>query len=149
MNKTFEKIQNGLKKLSYSKSASIISGIVCAIPFVFEKTFLLSFIMYIPLFYLFVSGEKSRKIYTRVFLYAFGYYACSYSFLCELYPLDFAGFTPLEAVGVIAFALTAIPFIHGTLFTLSFVFCRKMTMGSGSVIKLAAFPCIVMFTEYL
>ena len=149
MNKTFERIQNGLEKMSESKSASLISGIVCAIPFVFEQTFFLSFIMYIPLFYLFLNNEKKMSIYLRVFLYAFGFYLSGYSFLCELYPLDFAGLTPFEAVGVIAFALTAVPSIHAGILTACFALCRSLSKNSVYAVKIAVFPCVIVFCEYL
>ncbi len=153
MSNTFtEKIYDGLAKLVLSKKAMIISGIVCAIPFVFEKTFLLSYIMYIPLFCCFFDNnteQPKKRIYPLLFLYGFVYYAVGYSWLCELYPLDFAGFTKIEAVGVIAFALTAVPAIHSGIFTLSFAFCRFMTKESNAVFKIAVFPCIFVFTEFL
>lgn len=152
MSNTFtEKIYDGLAKLVFSKKAMIISGIVCAIPFVFEKTFLLSYIMYIPLFCCFFNNTKQQKnrIYPLVFLCGFVYYAVGYSWLCELYPLDFAGFTKPEAVGVIALAVTAVPAIHSGLFTACFAFCNGMTRESKPVFKIAVFPCIFVFAEFL
>ena len=141
-------IQNRLQNVVNSKTASIISGIVCAIPFVFEGAFLLSFIMYIPLFCLFYSN-KEKGVNSVAFLYGFFFFMVGYSFLCELYPLDFAGFSPIEAVGVIGLALTAVPLIHGTLFVISFAVCRKITKGFSDVTKILVFPLIVVFSEYL
>lgn len=141
-------IQNTHKRLFYSKTASIISGIVCAIPFVFDKAFLLSFVMYIPMYYLFDSNEKLKYTLPRVFLFCFGYYFVGYSFLMELYPLDYAGFSPMEAVGVIAFALTVIPAIHSVLFCLCFAFCKGTVRGRGYAFKLLAFPAVFVINEF-
>ena len=144
------KIYDGLKMLLFSRKAMIISGIVCAIPFVFEKAFLLSYIMYIPLFCCFFNATKQyNKRILSVFLFGFVYYAVGYSWLCELYPMDFAGLSKMEAVGVIVFAMTAVPAIHSALFTVSFAFCKRMTRDAGDVIKIAVFPCIFVFAEFL
>lgn len=154
MKNTFENIQKRLTKTVLSKKASIISGIVCAIPFVFEMTFLLSYIAYIPLFYAFAGIKNEdetsvKKPCLYAFLFSFFYYVTGYSFLCELYPLDYAGFTQVEAMGVIILALTAVPLIHSTLFTVVFAVCRKCTSDAPDILKILVFPCVVVINEFL
>lgn len=146
-------IQSEPLRFAFTKTASILSGIACAVPFIFENAFLLSFVMYVPIFFLFFGAEKlldsGRKLYIRVFLYGFFFYAAGYIWLAELYPLDFAGFTKTEALGVIVFALTAIPVIHSSILTASFAVCRMCTKKSADALKIAVFPCIFVFNEYL
>lgn len=146
-------VQSGPERFAFTKTASILSGIACAVPFIFENAFLLSFIMYVPIFFLFFMAEKlkesGKKLYIRVFLYGFFFYATGYIWLAELYPLDFAGFTKPEALGVIVFALTAIPAIHSLLLTVSFAVCRMCTKESADAFKIAVFPCIFVFNEFL
>lgn len=133
-----------------SKKAMIISGIVCAIPFVFEKMFLLSWIAYVPLAAVFFGTSKHRCGFAvRAFIFGYFYYLVGYSWLASLYPMDFAGFTNAESAAIIILALTAIPAIHSAILAVSFSICKKISDGLSSVFKIFAFPCVFVFAEFL
>ncbi len=88
----------------------LISGFVTALPFVFEELSLISWFALIPLFY--IAG-KYRHPYRHGIVFSLGYYCTIYYWFTYLYPLDFAGFTKLQAVAIIALALTALPLLQG------------------------------------
>ncbi len=139
-----------IQRILALKKAMIISGIVCAIPFVFENLYLVSWLMYIPAVLCFLNDSVSNKKATvRIFLFGFGYYFLGYSWLFELYPLDFAGFTNLQSVLIIIIALTLIPAIHSGILTLCFTACRLVFLKTKTIFKIFAFPCVFVFTEFL
>lgn len=148
MNISAENKKIRLAEIACSKKAMIISGIVCAIPFVFEDLFLLSWIAYVPLALMFFCDRSDKKAF-RVFLFGFFYYFVGYSWLSALYPMNFAGFSNAESVGIIVLALTAIPLIHSALFTLSFAVCEKAVSASFPTVKVLVFPLVAVFAEYL
>lgn len=139
-----------IQRILALKKAMIISGIVCAIPFVFENLYLVSWFMYIPCALCFFDESMSnKKATTRAFLFGFGYYFLGYSWLFELYPLDFAGFTNAQSILIIIIALTLVPAIHSGIFALCFGVLRAVFVKRNAVLKIIAFPCVIVFTEFL
>ena len=140
-----------------SKKAMLFSGIVCAIPFVFPYAFLLAWVAYVPLACAFFAPHIcKRALFTRAFLFAWGFYTVGYSWLGELYPMDYVGFSRIQSFLVILLALTAIPLLHGLLFAVSVLFVRILADFSGgserSICRpfcVLLFPCAVVLTEYL
>lgn len=139
-----------MQRILALKKAMIISGIVCAIPFVFENLYLVSWFMYIPCALCFFDESMSNKKATiRAFLFGFGYYFLGYSWLFELYPLDFAGFTNAQSIMIIIIALTLVPAIHSAIFAICFGVLRAVFKKRNAVLKIIAFPCAIVFTEFL
>lgn len=145
-----DRIRNSIDRITASRRAMIISGTVCAVPFVFESLYFLSWIMYIPLAYMFLSGTDGiRKQAFRVLLFGLAYYITGYFWITELYPMEFIGFNKIQSVAVIVFALIAIPVIHSSMMLLSYAVCKKAGERAGRFLKLLLFPCVIVFTEYL
>ena len=139
-----------IQRILALKKAMIISGIVCAIPFIFENLYFLSWVMYLPLALCFFDENMSnKKAALRAFLFGFAYYFMGYSWLFQLYPLDFAGFTNIQSVLIIIIALTFVPAIHSGIFALCFCLYRLVFRKSKVVCKVIAFPGIVVLTEFL
>lgn len=88
----------------------LISGFVTALPFVFGELSLISWFSMIPLFYI---AAKYRHPYRHGIVFSLGYYCTLFYWFVYLYPLDFAGFTKLQAIAIIALALTALPLLQG------------------------------------
>ncbi len=78
----------------------LLSGILTVLPLIFPKLYLLSWVSLLPML---LTVTKHGKPYLHGLLYGMGFYLPLYYWFIKLYPLDFAGFTPVEAVGVIAF----------------------------------------------
>ena len=138
-------------KFFSSRTAMMISGIVCAIPFVFEKAWILSWFAYIPVVtaFAFPVAEDKPRVFSKSFIFAFFYYAVGYSWFCELYPMDYAGFTNFQSLLIVLLAITAIPAIHGLMFTLCVLICRAVTKKAPDILRVLAFPAAVMLAEYL
>ncbi len=145
-----DRIKKAIDRITASRRAMIISGTVCAVPFVFESLYFLSWIMYIPLAYMFLSGTDGlKKQASRVFLFGLAYYFTGYFWITELYPMEFIGFNKIQSVAVIVFALIAIPVIHSSMMLLSYAVCKKAGEKVSVWIKALLFPCVIVFTEYL
>lgn len=71
-----------------------LNGIVCAIPFVFEQAFFLSWFAYLPFALLFLkqtNEPENNKIFTKSLAFGYGFYFVGYIWLTELYPLEYLG----------------------------------------------------------
>ena len=145
MKKSFE-----LNDLLTTKTALLISGIVCAIPFVFKYAFILPWICFIPVV---IAVEKSgfspKKTAKNLFIFGFGYYFVAYSWFTSLYPLDFAGFSSAESVLIVLLAVTAIPAIHSGLLSLSGAVCALLCRKASRFVRLFAVACAFVFAELL
>lgn len=145
-----ENIRFTIRRLATSKTAMIISGTACAVPFVFESMFLLTWIMYIPVAMMFFDESmRTASKAGRIFLFGYAYYLIGYSWISELYPLDFVGFDKLQSLFIIILALTVIPSIHSGMLVLSFCVCDYAAKKKDDLIKLVVFPCVFVICEYL
>ena len=84
---------------------ALISGILSALPLIWQNLYLLSWISMVPLFCLLLSGKPK---YTYALLWGIGYYGVLYHWFTELYPMDFAGMTPLAGAATVAVAWTGL-----------------------------------------
>ncbi len=131
----------------------LISGIVCAIPFIVDKTFFLMWICAVPLARLFLRNDIPVRDKRRgYFLFAFGYYLVGNSFFISLY---FAGsFASVGVTGIIGLPAAIlcdllVSGIHGFLFLICAVLCDEATKNAGIFCRTLAFPCITVLAEYL
>ena len=147
-----EKRTFDIYKFMTSKKAMLFSGIVCAVPFVFKYAALLSWFGYIPCALLFCSQKLQntvRNYFLKMFIFGFFFYVTGYSWLCELYPMDFIGFNRIQSLLVILLALTAIPALHALMLAAAATICRVLTLHASCSWRIFAFPCVICFTEYL
>ena len=117
------KIKNLIKKPWF---LIITSAVLSALPLTFESLFLLSWVSFVPLFYLIFSSKcnKWRTCIGRGFLFGFIYHACIYYWFLWFYPLDFAGLSRGGSLAVVALAWFGISAVHGILWCIPFLLCR-------------------------
>lgn len=85
----------------------LISGVLTALPFIFDSLWWLAWISIVPFFYVLI---KDTPKYRHGLVFSLGYYGVLYHWFTALYPMDFAGLSPSEsalvcAAGWIGFAL--------------------------------------------
>ena len=104
----------------------IFSAVLSALPFTFSSLFLLSWVSFVPLFYVIIkaSADKLLRIFGRGFLFGFLYHACIYYWFIWFYPLDYVNLTNGASVAVVALAWFGISMVHGVLWCLPFVGCH-------------------------
>lgn len=103
----------------------ILSALLSALPLTFEYLFAISWMSFIPLFYVIIkhSGDKLRYVFTRGFLFGFIYHLCIYYWFLWFYPLDFAGLSGSESAAVVLLASVGISAVHGALWCIPTVLC--------------------------
>jgi len=69
-----------------------LSGVATALPFLFPILWPITWISLAPLFYL---APQIKKRYLHGLCFGMGFYLPLYYWFIQLYPMDFAGFTPL------------------------------------------------------
>ena len=119
-----------IKRFSGSKTAMLLNGIVCAVPFVFEHAFLLSWFCFVPYVLSFMqerSELRTNQFIRNSFFFGYGFYFVGYSWLCELYPLEYLGIEPTIALPLIVFVVAIVPAIHAVLLAFCAAFCRKLS----------------------
>ena len=94
-----------------------VCGVIGALPCVFSKLWILGWLSYVPVLYNeYVRMEDEKrpllKAWKRGFIYFYSYALVIFCWFVELYPLDFAGFEPLPALGVVLLAWLGIPILQ-------------------------------------
>ena len=104
----------------------IFSAVLSALPFTFSSLFLLSWVSFVPFFYVIIkaSADKLLRILGRGFLFGFLYHACIYYWFIWFYPLDYVNLTNGASVAVVALAWFGISMVHGVLWCLPFIGCH-------------------------
>ena len=103
----------------------IVSAILSALPLTFSQLFFISWVSFIPLFYIVInrSSDKFRFALGRGFLFGFIYHLCIYYWFLWFYPLDFAGLSGGASVAVVLLAVVGISAVHGALWCIPFIIC--------------------------
>lgn len=78
---------------------ALLSGILTALPFLFPKLYLLSWISMVPLF---VIAVRKKSAYRHGLVFGMGFYILLYYWFVKLYPMDFMGLNESQSVLVIA-----------------------------------------------
>ena len=128
-------------RFSGSKKAMLLNGIVCAIPFVFEKAFLISWFAYLPFALLFLDlarEPETKSFFSKSFAFGYGFYFVGYIWLSELYPLEYLGIDG-AALPLIVFVVAAVPAIHAAVFAFSVALCRKLSEKAPLFLRFLAF----------
>ena len=102
-----------------------ISAILSALPLTFECLFPLSWVSFIPFFYVIIkhSRDKFRFSFGRGILFGFIYHILVYYWFLWFYPLDFINLSGGASVTVVCLAVFGISAVHGALWCLPFALC--------------------------
>ncbi len=141
------KIQN-MKKSIYTVFALL--GMLAGIPFVFSKAFLVSWIIYVPLFVaLFSKTANKKRVFCSLFCFFEGFYLVAYHWFLYMYPLSFAGLTNGQSAVAIALIMIFVPGLHALLMSLVLFLGRFLTFGKNSFDNVFLFPALYVIGEYL
>ncbi len=104
-----------------------LCGALCAIPYVFQKLWLFSWVFFVPILVFEYINEKEHKhpywnAWKRGFSFFYAYGLVLFYWFVELYPLDFAGFTPLAALAVVVLAWFGLPALQAAVSAFVIVF---------------------------
>ncbi len=124
-------------------------GLLSALPFVVEKLFFVSLVVYVPLFYpLIRENQNGKRAFRSLFCFFYPFYFVLYHWFVCLYPLDFAGLGGFESVIVIAIALVFVPLLHTLIMSLCIALCYKLCRNVKVLLPLV-FAFSYMLGEYL
>ncbi len=117
-----------------------VSAVLSALPYTFDFAFLLSWVSFVPLFYLILTNppQKLKSAIKQGFLFGLLYHICIYYWFIWFYPLDYANLGALASIAVVALAWLGISAIHGILWCLPFVLCFFVRKKIKKPIVLAA-----------
>ena len=104
----------------------MLCAVLSALPLTFECLFLLSWISFIPLFYVIIkhSSDNLRYAFGRGFLFGFIYHLCIYYWFLWFYPLDYANLSSGTSVAVVLLASVGISAVHGVLWCIPTLLCH-------------------------
>ena len=116
-------MQDMIKRLRYP--LLIISGIFAALGVVYPENFgILAWVALIPAaLVLLTLLDKVRlgSLYLYGFVFYLVYYVMGYHWFISMYPMDFAGFEPNTAIGIIALAILGISAFQAALSAIMFL----------------------------
>jgi apolipoprotein N-acyltransferase len=147
-------MQQNIQKLRYP--LLIISGMLSALGVVYPQYCgIFAWISLIPvgLVLMTLGGRaKSGSMYLYGFVFYLVYYVMNYHWFISMYPMDFAGFSPETAIGVIALAVLGISAFQASLSALIFMifglFCRTEALRRIPVLKPVLLACLWVVNEW-
>ncbi len=135
-----ERIQN-LK--GYKKALCLVlCSFAFALPFINESFWLCSWFSLSGLLLNLDLKNAGKRVLGSLFLFFCTFYFFSYIWFASLYPLDFAGLSNIESVGVILCATLLIPLVHGSIMSfcvyLSVLSCRGQKREFSKILTLTS-----------
>lgn len=129
-------------------------GIATALPLVFGKLWVLSWIAPVPVIwneffsYRDVKHPKVRS-WLRGLLFFFSYGFIVFSWFASIYPLDYLGYNKTEAVFVIVLAMVGLPLIQSAFSALIFVFINAVRNRVNTYVLSVCSAFLVSIAEWL
>ena len=125
-----------------------ISAIFSALPLTFSNLFILSWLAFIPFFYVVLSSDKAklRHAIGRGFLFGFIYHALIYYWFLWFYPLEYVNLDNAASIGVVCLAWFGISIVHGALWCVPFILChltKKITQNNCFVSLVAIIGILI------
>lgn len=101
-----------------------LSGVLTALCLLFPQIGLLEWVTLAPALYALFAAEEhgARRFYARGLLCFFSFYLAIYHWFVSLYPMTFLGFTPAQAVGLIALCWVGLAALQTVFSALVFLF---------------------------
>lgn len=103
-----------------------LSAVLSALPLTFSNLFLLSWISFVPLFYIVIKRNNDKLFRTigQGFFYGFIYHICIYYWFLWFYPLDYVNLNKGSSIAVVCLAWFGISTVHGALWCIPFLCCH-------------------------
>ncbi len=121
-------------------------GVLSSLAFNIPQLFFLCWFTFGALFWLISNG--TRRVFTTLLCFFMPFYVGVYFWFVSLYPLDFAGLSGIQSIGVIICAVVLIPLIHSFIMSLCIYVCLKLTNARG-IMLCFVFPAAYILGEYL
>ena len=123
----------------------LLGGALSALPLVFSSLSLFAFVFLSPFCYFLYSraggGTSLWALYGYALCYFQGYYMGSFSFFTAMYPLEFAGLSPIAALAVLFAATVLLPLLQAVgmalLGPLTALIGRRLSRGLPLLFPLA------------
>jgi apolipoprotein N-acyltransferase len=107
-----------------------LCGAALALPMILNNLWFLGWIVYCPVLYNELKRNDDEKPYKnawrRGLSFFCGYGLVTFSWLWEMYPLDFAGFDPISSLFVVLLGWIGIPLVQGAVSACNFVVLKFM-----------------------
>lgn len=147
-------MQRTVHKLRYL--LLLVSGVLAALGVVYPAYFgALAWIALIPVaLVLLTLGEKAKlgSMYLYGCVFYLVYYVTGYHWFISMYPMDFAGFEPNTAIGVIALAILGISAFQAVLSAIMFLvfglLCRTVVIKRYPVLAPLLMACLWVINEW-
>lgn len=125
----------------------LFSACLSALPLTFSDLYLISWVSFVPFFYVIVSKkcDKFLRAVGRGFLFGFVFHVCVYYWFLWFYPIDYVNLNSAESIAVVCLAWLGISVVHGFLWCIPFVCCHfvsRITKNSLFIALVAVLGCI-------
>lgn len=127
-----------------------ISGILSALPYVFSFLFPISWFSLIPTVVLLIKYGKTlskRFSYLTGLIFGLGYFGVTYHWFWYLYPMEFAGVTPMQSIGLMLLCWLGLSLIHSLEFGAVTIIYRLIAPKSRSTL-LGALTFVGLFSVF-
>jgi len=129
----------------------IVSGALTALSIMFTPLSFLAWFSLVPFVYYIIKDTESRanpfKVYLLGLVWSMSFYICIYHFFLYMYPMEFLGANPVEAVWLVAlfwFGLSTLQGVVTALVPVVFRLCAR-----HKVLYAPLFACIWIIFEWL
>ena len=147
-------MQEYVRKLRYP--LLIVSGILAALGMVYPASCgALAWVALIPVaLVLLIQKDKVRlgSLYLYGFVFYLVYYIMSYHWFISMFPMDFAGFDPATAAGIIALAVLGISAFQAILSAIMFLvfglLCRTVLVRRFPIVAPLLMACLWVVNEW-
>ncbi len=147
-------MQRTVHKLRYL--LLLASGVLAALGVVYPAYFgILAWIALIPAALVVQSLGSTAKLgsmYLYGFVFYFVYYVTGYHWFISMYPMDFAGFEPNTAIGIIALAILGISALQAVFSAIMFLvyglLSRTALSGRYPILKPLLMACLWVVNEW-
>jgi len=147
------------RKQRITKLISAAGGILCGLPFMVKELWLLGWIasafLVLALFRADSDGKCSmRRAYAVAYCFFYPFYLCGFYWILYMYPMEYAGVTPLFSACVLTFGLLAMAVLFSLPFSFIgplFVYISRKVRQSGMSVwfALVSFPCLWIIFEWI
>ncbi|MBE6610548.1 MAG: apolipoprotein N-acyltransferase [Ruminococcaceae bacterium] len=127
-----------------------ISGIVSALPYVFPSLFFISWFSFIPAIFILIKlghTVTKRSAYLSGMVFGLGYFGVTYYWFWCLYPMEFAGVTPMQSVALMLLCWLGLSLIHALEFG-ALPLLYRLIAPNNTGILVRAFKFVGLFTVF-
>lgn len=122
-------------RLKKSGTLLFLSAVLAALPLTFPSLFLLSWVAYVPFFFVILNRSGNGSFWRAIgrgAWFGFVLHSAVYYWFFWLYPLDFTGLNSTQSLFVVFFAWLGISFCHGVLYAIPTLVCHAFAKKNSN-----------------